>query len=216
MEKKNKIIFVEALVFTIVVFVLGILIGMRVENNNIDEINEAYLNSQVTMFDTYLASNFISSNSSCDFIKEQAIILANRIYSEAELMDEYESSAQISENIKIVHRKYDVLRTMLWNIIESSHNKCSNYNMIVYLYKYETEDLTNQALQNTWSRFLDEIKEEMGNDMILIPIAVDQELLSLDGILQNYNIEKYPAVILNDDEIFYSVPSKSEFVEMMN
>ena len=79
MESKNRRTFLEAFIFTIMVFVFGILIGMNIESKNVNEMNEAYLNSQVTMFDMYLASNFIDKNSTCDFIKEESIKLANRI-----------------------------------------------------------------------------------------------------------------------------------------
>lgn len=214
MESKNKRTFLEAFIFTIVVFVFGILIGMSVENKNINDVNEAYLNSQVTMFDMYLASSFIDENSTCDFIKEESVKLANRIYKEAELLEKYEEFSEIFDNIKVVHRKYDVLRTMLWDISGSMIEKCSNYNIIVYLYEYETKELTQQAYQNTWSRFLNEIKEEYGDNIILIPIAVDQELVSLDAILDKYEIDRYPVVIINNKKLFYDIPQKTEFEKL--
>ncbi len=214
MESKNRRTFLEAFIFTIMVFVFGILIGMNIESKNVNEMNEAYLNSQVTMFDMYLASNFIDENSTCDFIKEESIKLANRIYKEAELLEKYEEFSEIFDDIKIVHRKYDVLRTMLWDISGSMINKCSNYNLVVYLYEYETKELTQQAYQNTWSKFLGEIKKEYGDEIILVPIAVNQELVSLDTILSEYEIDKYPVVIVNNEVLFYDIPQKAEFEKL--
>ena len=216
MEAKNKKTFLEAFVFTLIVFVFGILIGMTMENKNLNAMNEAYMNSQVTMFDTYLASTLINSNDSCEFVKEQSIELANKIYSEAELLDTYDDFSEIYNDLTIVHKKYDVLRTMLWSISSQKLGNCSNYNIVVYLYDYGTEDLTQQAYQNTWSRFLGEFKEKMGDNIILIPIAANQESFSLDILLQNFNIERYPAVIVNNKDIFYEVPKMDEFEGYLN
>jgi hypothetical protein len=210
MEMKNKITFLEAFFFTIGIFIIGILIGMGTEDKNINQMNEVYIDSQVTMFDTYLASTLINEDSSCDFIKSESIKLADRIYEEAEMMDEYESYSQIGDTIKFVHKKYDVLRTMLWDISGSYIDKCDNYNIVVYLYEYDSDDVNKKAKQNVWSKLLYEVKQNR-SDVILIPIAVDQGLLSLNTILSKYDIEQYPAVIVNNDKIYYDTMTVSEF-----
>jgi hypothetical protein len=212
MENKNKRAFLEAFLFTLGIFVLGILFGMSMENKNLNEMNDAFLNSQVTMFDTYLITTLVNNETSCDLLGQEFVKIANKIYLEAELMDEYEKSSQVSENIKIVHKKYDVLRTMLWSTIKQYSDKCSNYDTVVYLYEYNSEDLTQQANQNVWSKILGQVKEKVGDQIILIPIAVDQNLSSLDTILSNYDIEKYPVVLVNDDKILYDTVTVSDFL----
>ena len=51
----------------------------------------------------------------------------------------------------------------------------------IYLYEYETEDLIKKATNRVWSKILFDLKQEMKDKIILIPIAADSDLTSLNS-----------------------------------
>jgi len=68
------------------------------------------------------------------------------------------------------------LRTLLWINLIDIPDKCKkDVSVVVYLYEYKTEDLTEKATNRVWSKILFDLKQEMGNKIILIPIAVDSD-----------------------------------------
>ena len=208
--KSKKHVFWEALVITIAIFLIGLFIGMLIETGNSNKISNLYLRSEIGLVDgTATLQISEDSNISCESIMESNINFANKIYDEAKLLEEYDASGKLSDNIKLLHKKYDLLRTLLWISNQNTLKKCDNFDLIVYLYEYETEDTTRKATQKVWSRLLLDIKLENEN-MLLIPIAADQELSSLDLLMNKYNITQFPAVVLNNKKVLYNLDNLRE------
>ena len=106
--------------------------------------------------------------------------------------------------MKLLHKKYDLLRTILWMSNQESLSKCDNYNLIVYLYEYETERIDKKATQRVWSKILLDIKRER-EDTLLIPIAADQNLTSLNLLINQHEITQFPALVINNDKVLYNI-----------
>jgi hypothetical protein len=93
----------------------------------------------------------------------------------------------------------------------STYEKCrEGYNVVVYLYEYDTEELTQKAIQNVWSKVLFDLKQEFGQQVILIPIAADANLASLETLLRNFEISQYPIVIINNKEVITELSSTDD------
>ena len=201
-QGSSKHIFWEALLITVVVFFLGILIGIAYEGSNLDKINDYYTVSEISLMDILALNDIMQlENVSCDNLVASNLDFADRIYEEARLLEKYEGAGKVTDNLKLAHKKYDLMRTFLWaNSIRIS-DRCKDFNTVVYLYEYETRDLTKKATQNVWSKVLFDLKQERGEDMILIPIAVDSNLASLNTLLANFKISKYPVVIVNNKHV---------------
>ena len=58
-----------------------------------------------------------------------------------------------------------------------------------------------------WSRILFDLKQKKGDEIILIPIAADSNLASLDSMTEKFEIEKYPVVIIDNKEVVYELSS---------
>ncbi len=205
----KKRVFWEALFLTIVVFLFGMLIGVAFESNKIDEINDYYIQSETSIMDAFALNSFADLNyESCEALVSANLDFANNVYEEALILERYENAGKITEGMEIMHKKYDVLRTFLWvNTIKTAERCGREYDTVVYLYESETEDLTKKATQNVWSKILEDLKAEYGDKIILIPLASDKELVSLDSILEQFNIESYPAIIINEDYIITDLTS---------
>jgi len=195
-------VFIQALALTIVVFLIGMYSGVYMEQGRYTEMNEYSTQSEVSLMDILALNNLIGSEDiDCETLERVNFEFMDRVYNEAIILEEYEESGRVTENLKSFHKKYDVLRTFLWiNTIETKKMCNSEYSTIVYLYNYEEEDLSKQATQNVWSKVLYEVKERNKN-VLLIPIARDTDLGSLETLIADYNIGEFPAVIVNEKDV---------------
>jgi len=200
--KSQKYIFLQALVITFVIFNIGIFFGYKLESSRIDKINEWYLESEVELLDQRIqkdAFEFIDLD--CELMVEENINFADRIYEKALIIDRYEKANRINNDIILQHKRYDLLRTLFWINSMNIKEKCgSDYHNLVYFYKYNDPSLEQKAKQSFFSNLLYQIKEEKGNKIMLIPIAADNDLASINLILKKYEINELP-VILIDEEI---------------
>jgi len=212
MLKSSKHVFWEALLITVVVFFFGLLIGIAYEGSRLDEVNQYYAVSEISLMDAFvLGSNTDLGNVSCSALIDSNIKFADRIYEEARILEQYEAAGKVTDSLKLAHKKYDLMRTFLWANSIRTLEKCGNdFDVIVYAYEYETRDLAKKATQNVWSKILYDLKQERGESIILIPIAVDSNLASLDSLLDGFNITQFPVVIINNKIVLSEVTSVSE------
>jgi len=210
-------VFLQALALTIVVFLIGLYSGIALEQGRLNEINEYYTQSEVSLMDVVALNNLIGSvDVSCEVLEQSNFELADKIYQEAKLLDEYEQSGKMTQNLIEAHKRYDVLRAYLWiNIIEIKELCDSNYSTIVYLYNYEEEDLTKKAEQNVWSKVLMDVKAPREN-VLLLPMARDTNLISLNSLISDYGIESYPAVIINEKHVLTELATVEEVEELLD
>jgi hypothetical protein len=201
--------FWEAFFLALVIFIFGIIIGIIFENNRLSQIDDYYSLSEVSLIDSLSLSNLADVKSfSCSELIKSDIVFADKIYEEARLLEKYEQSGDLTDSLKIAHKKYDVLRTLLWINVMKTKEKCrNNFSSIVYLYEYEPKDLIKRAQQIVWSRILFDLKQKYGDQIILIPISATNNVSSLDSIKSSLNISDYPVVVINEKNILYNLTS---------
>jgi len=215
--QNKKRVFWEALLLTLIIFILGMLIGAGFERGKLDEVEQFYTKSEILFMDIFALNERINSDDTCEVLIDSNMQLADNIYEEAFVLEKYEDAGKITEGLKLAHRKYDMLRTYLWiNTIDIS-NKCKGeFNTVVYLYEYDTEDLAVKATQTVWSRVLFNLKQEKGNDIVLIPLAVDSNLVSLDVLLKDFEISRYPVVIIDEKYVVKEVTSVDDLINYLD
>jgi hypothetical protein len=216
MLKSRKHVFWEALLITILVFLSGLFLGMLIETGNSTKISNLYIQSEISLTDAASTAQLSEGmNLSCEIIKEQNIQVANRIYEEAKLLELYEDSGKLTDSMKYLHKKYDLLRTLLWTSNDKAIKRCDNYNLVVYLYEYGSEDPEVKATQNVWSKILLDIREQ-SYDFMLLPIAANQNLTSLEFLKAKYEIEKLPALVINNEHVLYELEDAKSILDLLN
>lgn len=208
----KKRVFWEALFLTVVVFLFGLLIGIAYEYSKSSDMNEYYVQSEISLMDVFALNSLINSNSEdCSTLTKSNIEFADKIYKEAVILEKYENVGKVTKDMEIIHKRYDVLRTFLWiNTIKTSENCERDYSTVVYLYEYFSKDLAQKARQNVWSKILSDLKEKEGSNILLIPIAADSNLTSLDTLISKFNITEYPVVIIDEEHVIRELSSVGE------
>jgi len=212
MVKSQKSVFWQAFIVAAAIFVLGIMLGLTLESSRLQEINEYYAQSEISLMDSIALANLAGMEmEDCERIISFHIEFADRIYQEALLLEKYDEAGRITEDIKLARKKYDSLRTILWiNLMKIGKECAEDFDSVVYLYEYETTNINKRAQQSTWSRVLLELKQKKGDKIILVPIAGDSDLSSLKLIMNRLDISDLPVVVINEEIFFYEPVSVSE------
>lgn len=210
-------VFVQALALTIVVFLIGMYSGIVIEENRLTKMNEYFVESEVMLLDVMAHDNMVNSlDVSCEQLKDANFALLDEVYEQAVILEDFESSGRMTKNLESLHRKYDSLRSYLWiNSIKIKEKCGDDFDTIVYLYNYDEEELTKRAEQNVWSKLLYEVKQEKQDEVVLIPIAADTELDSLKYLLEEYGVESYPSVLVNEETVFSELVDKEAILETL-
>ncbi len=176
------------------------MVGIFFEDSRIAEITKFYSDSETSISDFNLASELIfGSNLDCDKLTKEGIIFADRIYEEAKKLERYDNSNKITDRVVHLHKRYDLLRTLLWNKLIENKEKCnSTTNTIVYFYDYLTTDFDQISTQNTMANYLTKVKRENFDKVILLPIAGDTGILSTEILEEVYGITNRPAILVNE------------------
>ena len=202
MVKSQKWFFLYALVITLIIFNFGIFMGYMLEQSRINKINMWYLEAELELLDQRIQKDaFEIIDLNCTAMIEENINFADKIFEEALIIQKYEDANKISSEIIFQHKRYDLLRTLFWINSMRIKEKCnSDYHNVVYFYKYNTPSIEQKSKQRFFSNLLFEIKQKKGDKVMLIPIAADNDLPSVNLLKDKYGINELP-VILIDEEI---------------
>ena len=202
MEIKNqKYFFLFALVATLIIFNLGIFLGYMLESSRIDEINNLYKDAEMQLLDQMIQKDSLEMlDLNCDTLIEENVKFAEKIYEEAKLIQRYEDANKLSKDIITQHKRFDLLRALFWINSMKIKEKCdSDYHNIVYFYKYNNPTIEQKSKQEFFSNALGEIKEKYGKDVMLIPIASDNDIPSINLLLKKYNITDFPTILIDEE-----------------
>lgn len=204
-EKHHMSYFWQALIICIVIFGLGVFLGYLMEAGRVSKIADLYQESEISFLNINVQDKILSSrNFDCNSYLEEITAFADNIYGEAKLLERYDDSAKFTPSLLAQHKKYDLLRAWLWSDLIQFKNKCpSNVSSIVYFYDYKSGSMEKEDLQRVFSKKLEMLKNEKGNSIILIPIAGNMNLSSVNLLIKNYGIKSFPAVIIDEKKIIY-------------
>ncbi|MBS3081373.1 hypothetical protein J4416_00360 [Candidatus Pacearchaeota archaeon] len=205
----SKSAFWQALIFTAIIFSLGVIAGFFLESRQSETIYSRLVNSELNIIDEQLRQRIISdSNLSCSLSKESLFLFADKIYEEAMGLEEIDTTGRLGD-LTILHRRYDLLRTLLLLEAESLKERCNgDFHIISYFYSYNLDDVETSSKQNYFSKQTFDLKTAHPQDIILIPIAIDTNVASIDVFIKSRKITTYPVILIdNNKEI-------SEFVTL--
>lgn len=214
----SKHAFWQALIFALIVFALGLGAGFFFELSRSNDIANLLANSEVEFLDQQLRSSFISgSNVSCGIAINETFRLADKIYHEALLLEEYDSSSKFTEDLQLLHKRYDLLRTLLWLDAINLKSRCSShpFHTVVYFYNYTSQEVDVRAKQQFYARLLLDLKYNHPSDVLLIPIAIDTGLSSLHAVVETYNISSSPSILIDESTFVGEIPTLDELEHML-
>jgi hypothetical protein len=196
----SKHAFWQALIVTILIFGVGLVFGYFLEASRADGIEMNLLASEVNVLDEQLRGGIVGeSNISCDLAVKSTFAFADKIYEEAVKLEKYDASSKFNRDaLKILHKRYDLLRMMLWTESIKLEKRCGGFHNVVYFFDYDPQEVELRAEQAFFSRLLVDLKNDSPDKVLLIPIAANLDLASVDIVLDIYEVSKTPAILVDE------------------
>jgi hypothetical protein len=211
-------IFIESLILTILILLIGFSIGFYVEFSRTNSVINDYKDFEIEALDLKLQNYYYQTidRGACEAALEQNFIFADDLYTQGLEIERYEEAGQITDDIKREKKRYVLLKTELWLNTLLLKEKCNaDFDTIVYIYENEPNGVKDTQ-QKIISNVLKTIKEKRGNDVILIPIAGDPELKAIQLQLRIYEIKSLPSILINEEivlEGYHSVDEIESFLK---
>ena len=216
-ERNNKHAFWQALVVAVIVFGVGILLGFFLESYRSNEIQLNIMAAEINVLDEQLRNKIIENfDVNCELATKSSFSFADKIYLEAEKLERYDEASKFTETLLVLHKRYDLLRALLWTEIVDLKERCNeDFHTVVYFYDYGTENIDISSKQLFYSRLLFDLKSKYPDEVILIPIAIDTGLESVRLLVENYNIDEFPAIVVDEYEIIDGIITFEELEEIV-
>ena len=216
----QKHAFWQALILTIFVFGAGIFLGFVLENSRTSELKDLYFQADLDLLDIKIQNEIYSlSKIDCERAIQENINFADRVFKEGQLFEKYQNAARLSDSLVLQHKKYDLLRSIFWvNAIKLKSRCKADYHNVVYIYEYNEPTIETKAKQQVFSNLLTEIKQEKGGEVMLIPIAGDNDLISVNLLMDLYNIsiEELPIILINEKIKITEIESKEDILKLID
>jgi hypothetical protein len=198
--KNQKYFFLYALIITLIIFNFGIFMGYKLEASRINKINDWYLEAEMQLLDQRIQKDaFEVAGIECGSMINENIKFADDIFEEAKTISRFEEANRINDDIIAQHKRFDLLRTLLWmNSIKIKNDCNADYHILVYLYKYNNPSLEEKSKQAVYSNLLSQLKEKKGSEIILIPISGDNDLSAVNLLMGKYNITELPTILIDE------------------
>ena len=201
MSGSQKKTFLYALIVTLFIFNLGIFFGYMLEISRVNDVNKLYIDAEMELLDQVTQKDALDTlNLSCDMLISENIKFGDRIFAEALQIQKYEDANRITSEIILQHKRFDLLRAIFWiNSIKIKQQCSSSYHNVIYFYKYNNPSLEQKSKQRFFSNLLLQVKQDKGEKIMLIPIAADNNISSIDLFVKKYDITQLPTVLIDEN-----------------
>ncbi len=204
-------VFWKAFVLTLVIFVLGMLVGFWIDNGRVEEIRAEYKGMEISSNDARLQALyyqvFRNSSNFCEPAIQENLVFSEKVYSEGVRIERYEKINKLAPSLVTDKRRYILLKLQFWfNSIELKRTCKANYTNLVYFYSHYNTTMP----EHVQSKVLQEVKESCGPNLMLIPLPVDLNITTIDIIKKQYNITLTPTLLINEEVKLEGLHGKDE------
>jgi len=192
-------------VITLFIFFSGLLLGVFLDNWRYSTVQNSISTVDVDSNDAILLTLFFQrfGNQSCATALQENLMFNDRIYQDGKTIENYLNQNRFTPELQNEWRKYILLQTQFWfNSMELKKDCGFSYANVLHLYKTDVTDPQEQSVNKVQSQVMLDLKNKCGNKIMLIPLSVDQNISTVDAIVAQYHITRFPAVVINEKTVF--------------
>lgn len=197
MDGKNlKEYALEALVITLIVFIVGLMLGRFFQVNYAQEVSEKISDVEMDYQDMQLAllMEGLNNSVSCKYYAKKMNEVKKKIESMKPTIVKLEKDLKIdTKEYRELKKKFMAVRLKYWLLSESLKDKCNKkFVNILYFYKTEEECTACTKQGHVLSYMSDKY------DFIeVVPIDKDEDLILIKSLKEAYNITKVPSLVID-------------------
>ncbi len=193
-----KSVFVKTFIMTLGVFVIGFFLGSSLERSLTADLSAKIGAIENSIQDIELEALYLltSSNSSCVFLDDVVRRTNNNLDEISTQLSSYDEKNIVFTNVDLVNIKsrYTSLLIKDWLLQNSIREKCGT-NSISVLYFYKREGCPECIVQGN---ILTVLKGHFREKVMIFPLDHDLGVSSVGLLENNYNITKFPSVVVNE------------------
>ena len=141
---------------------------------------------------------------------------SDKVYERGLEIERYEKQSKLLSTIQQEKREYALLKFQFWlNAIKLREFCNADYSTLIYFYKDKPSG-AEEIYQKTESQLLLELKHEFGPNLILVPLAIDLDVESVELLVEQFNIQEVPSVVINEEIVLSGVVSKQVIIQELN
>ncbi|MBT6995378.1 hypothetical protein HN865_03490 [Candidatus Woesearchaeota archaeon] len=201
-EHNEKSAFGKALVLTVILFLVGVSLGVFIESYRSNSIKDQYEELEFELLDSKLRTNFyqLMGEDFCDIAVEDNLAFSDRIYEEGKKIEVYAKFNRLGDKLIEEKKKYTLLKTEFWLNSILLRDKCNeDYETVVYFYLDDPQEDNIKQSQNVQSRILGDLKEKYGSEIMLIPLPTDLDVSVVNAFVELNDITMFPTILINEE-----------------
>lgn len=212
-------IYVKALIPTLLVFLIGVMVGIWIDNFRVTEVRKSISESEINWNDAQLFNSYFKGIGleSCDVALEQNLAYNEKIYQRGLEVEKVIKNNVFTPEALQEWKRYNLLQIQFWlNSIELKEKCGFNYHNVVHLFRLNENSRVEEVDNKVQSSVLLDVKERCGNKIMLIPVTTDLDLIVVNSIIRQYNITTYPSIVIDENIVLEGLTSEKELLAMLD
>ncbi len=212
-------IYAKALIPTLLVFLIGIMFGIWVDNFRVAEVRKSISESEINWNDAQLFNSYFRGIGleSCDVALEQNLAYNEKIYQRGLEVEKVLKNNVFTPEALQEWKRYNLLQIQFWlNSIELKKRCGFDYSNVVHLFRLKEDSIVEEADNKIQSAILLNVKEKCGNKIMLIPVTTDLNLIVVNSIIRQYNITRYPSIVIDENIVLEGTTSEKELLAILD
>lgn len=199
MRTISKDKYIVAGIITFLIFSLGLVLGMVLEDkkyNSVEEMNSEQEVNYLSLQMQYLFLNSFSEYNNCPIIStalKKAVVDLSGSLSEVIMSEETQDTT--GNRKEIIQRRYVLDNLRYWLLAKESKQKCNlNIVPIIYFYSTSCPSCPNQGTILTY------FKNLLGEKVLIFPINLDmyEKEPMVEVVMSMFNVTKYPTLVIDN------------------
>jgi hypothetical protein len=197
----SKDVYIIAFIITTGVLILGVLLGLVIENARTAFIEEKYTLQDLDFRSSQLQYEFLNlleEKENCPAIYQTLCTNLQELEKTRERIESYSQDATIEKTeFEYLEREYFQVEVKYWLLATRAQDIC-NHDIVTLLSFYSDEK--ECPLCDQQSFVLSYLKKALGEQLLIFSFNVNTVDEPMIDILKSaYNIESYPSLVINED-----------------
>jgi len=196
MRKVNWKIYVFSLIVTIMIFVLGLSIGLVIEKERLQAVEEINLDQNVKMKSLQLQQFYLESGDvNCEAMNNLFEVNMQELSESMNRVIEYNKKSLIDSSLFEYQLRDYFLTEIQFLLFSSEIEKSCGMDAVTVVYFYD------ESQQDVQGDVLDYLKKIFGQEMLVFSFdSTFKEEPMIDVLISSYGVETFPAVIVNGEK----------------
>lgn len=211
-------VYIQAGIFSLLVFFIGIIIGIWIDNARLGNIRSTLSEADINSYDARLLNSYLQrfGKEYCNVALEQNLVYNDKIYEEGRKIEDKINANVFTPEVEQEWRRYTLLQTQFWLNSVELKEKCNfDYHTVVHLFRQKNTTTAEEISNKVQGSILLDLKDKCGKKMMLIPITVNTNLIVVEAVAKQFDISEYPAVIIDESFVFQGVTTEDKLNELL-